>query len=98
VAGSKPIGYVIELNPDPITTPRLQRLRRLAAVALAQIEHTVTHARRGAVRGHIVQAHDHISHRLIDFQLQFRDRCTQNLKVLRDGIGSKDSDLPSSSR
>ena len=84
------MGKVVELHPYLIPFARLEGLSCFMTLAMREIQQPICNTQDGTVGGHFSQTDSDHRHRLIDAQIQFHDRCAQDLKAFGEGIAIKD--------
>src|SRR5258708_4577547 len=93
MTAGKGVGCVIELNPDPVASPRLDRFGMLMAPAMGQVEQAIADPERRTVPRNIVEAHAELGLRAIGAELDMHDGRAENLDRLLQGRRVEDQGL-----
>ena len=83
----KAVGYIVELDNRLATFTGNKRIGKFMALAMAEIEHAIADPCRGPVGKHVIEAHNHLSHRAIAIEDEPQPGHAQNLQRLGQRLG-----------
>src|SRR5262249_40349549 len=82
VPGGKGVPYVVELDDRLAALAANKRFGKFVALSMREIEHAIADACGGPIETQIIEAHDHLSHRLVAVKDQPKPGHAEDLKRL----------------